>query len=78
MNFLGFKQVSAIIYTKNTFLVYFLWFYNSLEWASISGKRRGQHVSYLKTLSAPGKDGGLNSFNPRVSYAKSQSRRGIA
>jgi hypothetical protein len=34
MNFLQFKQVLGFIFTlKILFLISFLWFYNSLDWA---------------------------------------------
>jgi hypothetical protein len=41
-----------------------------VDLASFSGKFRGQRVSILKTLSAPGEDGGLNPKKPRVSFIK--------
>jgi hypothetical protein len=45
--------------------------------ASFSGKFRGHRVSILKTLSAPGEDGGLNPKKPRVSFIK-HTREGVS
>ena len=48
-----------------------------MDRASFSGKFRGQRVSILKTLSAPGKDGGLNPRKPSGSLAKC-TREGVS
>jgi hypothetical protein len=61
MNFLWNKQVSInYLYIKNLFLFYFLRFSSCLDWASISGKRRGLVVRISKTQSAPQMDDELN------------------
>jgi hypothetical protein len=47
MDFLWNKQVSInYLYTKNLFLLYFLWFYNALDWASIFREGRGLCARY--------------------------------
>jgi hypothetical protein len=67
MNYQSFSNYFPI---KNTFITYFLWFYNVLDWASNKPKFRGLCARISETQAHCAVDGGLIICLPGGSLTK--------
>jgi hypothetical protein len=74
---MNFPSSSNCFCIKITFTNSFTYFKYALDWASISGKRRGSGVKYTMTQSTTGKDCGLFPVNPRGSLARLTRLKGM-
>jgi hypothetical protein len=73
---MNYQSSSIYFHIKNPFIIQFLGFYNTLDWASISVKHRGLGVSRPRHREQWKQDGGLISLKSEGSLEKYPGQRG--